>query len=57
VLFPIRLDDVVMDTNEAWAAKLRARNIADFRRWTNHNVYKASLERVIRDLTPNPKRA
>jgi hypothetical protein len=24
VLFPIRLDDAVMDTKEAWAAKLRA---------------------------------
>ena len=30
VLFPIRLDDAVMDTNEAWAAKLRARHIGDF---------------------------
>jgi len=30
MLFPIRLDDAVMDTNEAWAAKLRARNIGDF---------------------------
>ena len=55
VLFPIRLDDAVIDTNEAWAAKLRARNIGDFRRWTDHYAYKASLERVIRDLTLNPK--
>jgi hypothetical protein len=31
VLFPIRLDDMVMHTNEAWAAKLRARNIGNFR--------------------------
>jgi hypothetical protein len=57
VLFPIQLDDAVMHTNEAWAAKLRARNIGDFRSWTDHNAYKASLERVIRDLTQNPKRA
>jgi uncharacterized protein YjbI with pentapeptide repeats len=55
VLFPIRLDDMVMHTNEAWAAKLRARNIGDFRSWTDHNAYKASLERVIRDLTQSPK--
>jgi hypothetical protein len=33
VLFPVRLDEAVMDTNEAWAAKLRARNIGDFRKW------------------------
>jgi hypothetical protein len=52
VLFPIRIDDTVMNTNEAWAAKLRAnRNIGDFRHWTDHNAYMKSLERVIRDLT------
>ena len=38
VLFPIRLHDAVMDTNEAWAAKLRSeRNIGDFLRWKDHN--------------------
>jgi uncharacterized protein YjbI with pentapeptide repeats len=50
VLFPIRLDDAVMDTNEAWAAKLRARNIGDFTRWREHNAYKTSFDRVIRAL-------
>jgi hypothetical protein len=56
VLFPIRLDDVVMDTNEAWAAKVRAdRNIGDFRRWKDPDAYKRSFERVVRDLTPAPK--
>jgi hypothetical protein len=57
VLFPIRLDDAVMDTNEAWAAKLRAqRNIGDFRKWEDHNAYKASFDRVLRDLAPKIKR-
>jgi uncharacterized protein YjbI with pentapeptide repeats len=51
VLFPVRLDDVVMTTNEAWAAKLRQRNIGDFRRWKEHDHYKKSFERVVRDLT------
>jgi hypothetical protein len=50
MLFPIRLDDTVMDTNEAWAKKLSARNIGDFRNWKDHNSYKTSLERVMRDL-------
>jgi type I site-specific restriction endonuclease len=50
VLFPVRLDDAVMTTNEAWAAKLRARNIGDFRRWKDHDAYKQSFERVVRDL-------
>jgi len=51
VLFPIRLDDAVVDTNEAWAAKLRARDIGDFRNWTDYNSYKANFERAMRDLT------
>jgi predicted ABC-type transport system involved in lysophospholipase L1 biosynthesis ATPase subunit len=51
VLFPVRLDEAVMNTNEAWAAKLRARHIGDFRRWKDHDAYKQSFERVLRDLT------
>jgi len=51
VLFPIRLDDVVMETTEAWAGKLRDnRNIGDFRRWKDHDAYQKALERVLRDL-------
>ncbi len=51
VLFPIRLDDAVMDTDEAWAAKLRARHIGDFTRWKDHDEYQKSFARVLRDLT------
>jgi len=51
VLFPIRLDDTVMKTKEAWAAKLRARLIGDFQHWKDHKAYKQSFERVVRDLT------
>jgi uncharacterized protein YjbI with pentapeptide repeats len=50
VLFPVRLDDTVIDTNEAWAAQLRARNIGDFTRWKEHDAYQKSFERVLRDL-------
>jgi hypothetical protein len=50
VVFPLRLDDAVMKTDEAWAAKLRARNIGDFRRWKDQDAYKESFERVLRDL-------
>jgi hypothetical protein len=57
VLFPIRLDEAVMHTNEPWAAKLRARNIGDFTRWKDHNAYKTGFDRVIRDLAPRVKRA
>jgi uncharacterized protein YjbI with pentapeptide repeats len=50
VLFPVRLDNTVMDTSEAWAEKLRARNIGDFRNWKDHDGYKQSFQRVLRDL-------
>ncbi len=51
VLFPIRLDDVVMQTPKAWAATLRrARNIGDFTRWKTHDEYQKEFTRLLRDL-------
>jgi hypothetical protein len=51
VLFPVRVDDAVFETKEAWAAKLRAgRNIGDFRAWKDHDAYQRTLERLLRDL-------
>ena len=51
VLFPVRLDDAVIKTTEAWAGKLRDnRMIGDFRRWKDHDAYQKALERVLRDL-------
>jgi hypothetical protein len=56
VLFPVRLDEVVMDTGEAWAVKLRdQRNIGDFRRWKDHDRYRRGFERVLRDLKQLPE--
>jgi uncharacterized protein YjbI with pentapeptide repeats len=52
VLFPVRIDDAVMETPEPWARKLRdQRNVGDFRKWKDHDAYKQSFERVLRDLT------
>jgi len=51
LLFPVRLDDTVMETNEPWAGKLRDnRNIGDFSRWKDHDSYKATFKRILRDL-------
>ncbi len=51
VLFPIRLDDAVMDTEKAWAAKLRkSRHIGDFTNWKDHDSYQNAFERLLRDL-------
>jgi TIR domain len=51
VLFPVRIDDVVMTSPEPWARKLRdQRNIGDFREWETAAQYSKSLERLLRDL-------
>jgi hypothetical protein len=51
VLFPVRLDDAVFATMEAWALKLRDnRHIGDFRTWKDHDAYQRTLERLLRDL-------
>ena len=51
VLFPIRLDDAVMDTQQVWAASLRrTRHIGDFRNWKDHDSFKKAFDRLLRDL-------
>jgi hypothetical protein len=51
VLFPVRIDDTVMQTSEGWARLLRGqRNIGDFTHWKEHDSYQKSLERLMRDL-------
>ena len=51
VLFPIRLDDVVMQTTKPWTRLLRGqRNIGDFTRWKDHDAYQKSFDRLLRDL-------
>ena len=53
VLFPIRLDDTVMETTEAWAASIRRqRQIGDFHDWKNHDAYQNGFKRLLRDLKP-----
>jgi hypothetical protein len=51
VLFPIRLDDAVMETDQAWAADVRrTRHVGDFTRWKAHDAYQQALQRLLRDL-------
>jgi len=50
-LFPIRLDDSVMETDSAWASSVRRnRHIGDFRRWKEHDSFKSAFARLLRDL-------
>jgi TIR domain len=51
VLFPVRLDECVMQTTQAWATKLRrTRHIGDFTNWTDPQSYQQAFERLLRDL-------
>jgi TIR domain/Pentapeptide repeats (8 copies) len=51
VLFPITLDDAIMDTGQAWAATIRRqRHIGDFRKWKDHDSYQQAFQRLLRDL-------
>jgi hypothetical protein len=51
MLFPVRLDDTVKRTRQAWAADIRrTRHIGDFTSWKNHDEYQKVFERLLRDL-------
>jgi hypothetical protein len=51
VLFPIRLDDAIMNAHQAWAASIRRqRHIGDFRGWTEEELYHEGFDRLLRDL-------
>jgi len=51
MLFPIRLDEVVMETDNDWAAKIRrTRHIGNFTNWKDHDAYQEAFDRLIRDL-------
>jgi hypothetical protein len=56
MLFPIRLDDAVMSTKQAWAADIRRmRHIGDFKGWKNRGAYKEAFGRLLRDLRTESK--
>jgi hypothetical protein len=51
VLFPIRVDDTVMKTTQAWAADVRrTRHIGDFTHWKEHDQFEKAFARLLRDL-------
>ena len=56
VLFPIRIDDAVMDSDKAWAATVRrTRHVGDFTRWKDHDSYRKAFDRLLRDLKAGVK--
>jgi uncharacterized protein YjbI with pentapeptide repeats len=51
VLFPIRIDEAIMETNIPWAASFRrSRHILDFTKWKRPEQYQKALEKLLKDL-------
>lgn len=51
VLFPVRLDDAVMEIKTGWPADVRrTRHIGDFTHWKDHDSYQKAFNRLLRDL-------
>jgi uncharacterized protein YjbI with pentapeptide repeats len=51
VLFPVRLDDAVMESKGGWASHIRlTRHITDFSHWKDHDQYQQAFAPLLRDL-------
>jgi len=51
VLYPIKLDETVTRTRQAWAADIRRqRLVGDFTCWKDHDAYQKAFDRLLRDL-------
>jgi hypothetical protein len=51
ILFPVMIDDAVIEKKTGWAADIRrSRHIGDFRNWKNHDDYQRAFQRLLCDL-------
>src|SRR5262245_45850751 len=51
ILFPIRLDDSVMETRQVWAADIRrTRHIGNFQQWKDHDAYQKAFQQLLKDF-------
>lgn len=50
VLFPVRLDDIVLRATKPWTKEVRRRHITDFTGWKQHDAFQRAFNRLIRDL-------
>jgi hypothetical protein len=52
ILFPIRIDNAILDTNRAWVAAIRRqRQIGDFTGWKDPTTFRDSFNKLLRDLS------
>jgi hypothetical protein len=57
VLFPVRIDDSVMEVKSGWPALLKnTRNVGDFTNWKDHDSYQRAFDRLLRDLKAEEKK-
>ena len=50
VLFPIRLDNAILESNVGWATRLQYRHIGDFTNWRDDAVYQDAFTRLLQHL-------
>lgn len=50
ILFPIRLDNTVLESETLWAQRLRTRHIGDFTNWQNETAYQQAFTTLLRHL-------
>ncbi len=53
ILFPIRIDDSIFSWEHELQPDLLRKTIGDFLDWKNPESYRASLERLVRNLRPS----
>jgi hypothetical protein len=57
MLFPIRLDDSVMNIETGWPADMRrTRHIGDFTGWKEGDAYQKAFDRSMRELKADEKK-
>ncbi len=54
VLFPIRLDNAVLESNAGWATRLQHRHIGDFTGWQEEQRYQEAFTLLLRHLKTEP---
>ncbi len=53
VLFPIRLDNAVLESRAGWARRLQHRHIGDFTNWQEDRAYQEAFSTLLRHLKVN----
>lgn len=52
ILFPLRLDNTVLESKTLWAKRLRSRHIADFTNWQDETAYQQAFASLLQHLKP-----